>query len=179
MRYAAELIYGQHLIVENDAAESTLVTLSSSSEGQQQSQRIGFNTGKWSSAPALFRLENDYILRVNTSAGARFITVRGNQVRSLQGAPDMDEAEEIPMKGGEARRGAVMEPMPPLAPMEPMKPLQPLNPMEMRTGNMRMSMGSDEKAGESERRFCTQCGQPIGRGDRFCAYCGAKVAGIE
>jgi hypothetical protein len=51
MGYAYELENGQQLVVESDG-DDTLVALSSGSEGQQQSQATGFDTGKWSKAPA-------------------------------------------------------------------------------------------------------------------------------
>ncbi|MHA3769978.1 zinc ribbon domain-containing protein [Verrucomicrobiota bacterium sgz303538] len=172
MRYAAELDSGQQLVAENDGGGSTFVTLSNSCEHQQQSQRIGFETGRWSSAPTLFRLGKDYILRVNTVSGARFIIVRGNRVQSMKGAPDLQDAEEVRMRETNIPEMASMEPM---KPMEPIEPLEPLKPMEMQMGNMRMSMSVNKGAAEPARRFCTQCGKPVGREDRFCAYCGAKI----
>jgi len=59
-----------------------------------------------------------------------------------------------------------MEPMKPMAPMTPMKPMEPMKPMgsmrpmELRMGDMHMSMGKREKEEEKAKRFCTQCGKP-------------------
>lgn len=172
MRYAAKLDDGQQLVAEHDGGDSTFVTLSNSSEHQQQSQRVGFETGRWSAAPALFRLGKDYILRVNAVSGARFMIVHGSRVQSMKGAPELQEAEEVRMRESADPGTAPMEPM---KPMQPMAPLEPLKPMELRMGNMRMSMGGNSDARHSERRFCTRCGKPVGREDRFCAYCGAKI----
>ena len=75
MGYAYELENGQQLVVESDG-DDTLVALSSGSEGQQQSQATGFDTGKWSKAPALFPLKKDLVLRVERKDGAWFIRAR-------------------------------------------------------------------------------------------------------
>jgi hypothetical protein len=61
--------------------------------------------------------------------------------------------------------------------MKPMKPMGSMQPMEMRMGDMHMSLGTREKEGQSAKRFCTQCGAPAQSDDRFCASCGHALSG--
>jgi hypothetical protein len=170
MTYTYDLENGQRLIVENDG-DNTLVTLSSAGEGQQQSQATGFDTGKWSKVPALFRVKQGLVLRVETKGGSEFIGLRGNRIQRMRGEPDLEDAETLKLR--ESDEIVAMEPM---RPMEPMKPMKPMRPMEMRMGNMQMRMGGTEEEAKSEKRFCTKCGKPAQKDDRFCAHCGNKLA---
>jgi zinc-ribbon domain len=186
MTYAYDLDNGQRLIVENDD-DNTIVGLSSGDEGQQQSQSTGFTTGKWSKTPELFRSRGNLVLRVESKDGAQFIRIRGNQIQSMRSEPDLEEADRLklkksneslamePMKPMEGMKP--MEPMRPMKPMEPMKPMGSMRPMELRMGNMHMSMGSVEKEPQTAKRFCTQCGKPVQSDDRFCASCGHPLSG--
>jgi predicted amidophosphoribosyltransferase len=54
-----------------------------------------------------------------------------------------------------------------------------MRPMEMRMGDMHMSMGTREKAAEPAKRFCTQCGKPVQDDDRYCASCGHALSGSK
>jgi hypothetical protein len=171
MTYAYDMENGQRLIVENDG-DNTLVALSSGGGGQQQSQATGFDTGKWSKPPTLFRTKQGLLLRVETKSGPQFIAVRGSQIQTWRGdKPDLEEAEKLKLR--EAEETIAMEPM---SPMEPMKPMRSMRPMEMRMGNMHMRMGASEEETKSEKRFCTNCGKPLQEDDRFCGYCGKKLA---
>jgi hypothetical protein len=167
MTYAYDLENGQRLIVENEG-DNTLVALSSGGEGQQQSQATGFETGRWLKAPALFRLKQGLVLRVETKGGSKFIGVRGNGIQSMRGEPDLEDAEELKLR--ESDKSVAMEPM------RPMEPMRSMRPMEMRMGNMQMRMGGIEEEAKSEKRFCTKCGKPAQKDDRFCAHCGNKLA---
>lgn len=169
MTYAYDLEDGQRLIVENDG-DNTLVALRSGGEGQQQSQATGFDTGKWSKAPALFRVKQGLVLRVETKGGSEFISLRGNRIQSMRGEPDLKDAEKLKLR--ESEESVAMEPM---RPMEPMKPMKSMRPMEMRMGNMQMRMGGIEEEAKLEKRFCTKCGRPAQKDDRFCAHCGNKL----
>jgi hypothetical protein len=173
MGYAYELENGQQLVVENDGAD-TLVALSSGSEGQQQSQATGFNTGKWSKPPALFRLKKDLVLRVETKDGAWSIRVRGNEIRRMTNDPDLENAEKLRLDKSDT--SVRMSPMKPMEPMKPMKPLKPMRPMEMRMGDMQMGMGRGEPHEETTQHFCMECGKPVKAGDRFCRHCGKPLA---
>jgi hypothetical protein len=170
MTYAYDLENGQRLIVQNEGSD-TVVALSSGDEGQQQSQSTAFNTGKWSKTPELFSTRGALILRLESKGGLEFIRVRGNQIQSMRSEPDLDNAERRKLKKSD--ENVVMKPM---EPMKPMKPMGSMRPMEMRMGDMHMSMGSREKAGEPAKRFCTQCGKPAQDEDRFCASCGHALS---
>jgi hypothetical protein len=173
MGYAYELENGQQLVIENDG-NGTVIALSSGSEGQQQSQATGFDTGKWSKPPALFRLKKDLILRVETKDGRWFIRVRGNEIRRMTSEPDLENAEKLRLDKSDT--SVRMRPMKPMEPMKPLKPLEPMRPMEMRMGDMQMSMGRGEPAGKSAQRFCTECGTPLKAGDHFCGGCGKPLS---
>ncbi len=188
MTYAYDLENGQRLIVQNEGAD-TVVALSSGDEGQQQSQSTAFNTGKWSKTPELFSTRGALILRFESKSGVEFIRVRGNQIQSMRSEPDLENAERRKLKKSD--ENVVMEPMEPMKPMSPMKPMEPMKPMapmkpmgskrpmEMRMGDMHMSMGAREKAGEPAKRFCTQCGNPVQDDDRYCASCGHALSGSK
>ena len=66
MTYMHDIGNGQRLLVENDG-DNTQVALSSGDSGQQQNQSAGFNTGKWSKPPELFRTTNDQVLRLESN----------------------------------------------------------------------------------------------------------------
>lgn len=181
MSYTYELENGQQLVIENDGGE-TLVSLSSGSESQQQSQATGFDTGKWSKTPTLFQLKEDLVLRLETEDGPQFIRVRGDSIQRMRSEPDLQAAEKLRLQKSDKAAGMTpMQPMKPLKGMEPMKPMKPLEPMKpmrpmkMRMGDMQMSMGRGAAEGESEQRFCPNCGKPVDKSDRFCGSCGKEV----
>jgi zinc-ribbon domain len=179
MTYAYDLENGQRLIVQNEDGD-TVVALSSDDEGQQQSQSTAFNTGKWSKTPELFSTRGALILRLESKSGVEFVRVRGNQIQSMRSEPDLESAERRKLKKSD--ENVIMEPMKPMAPMKPMEPMKPMGsmrPMEMRMGDMHMSMGAREKAEEPAKRFCTQCGKPARNDDRFCASCGHALSGSK
>ena len=185
MSYTHELENGQELVLENDG-EETLVSLGSGSESQQQSQATGFDTGKWSKAPTLFRLKKDLVLRLETKDGPQFIRVRGESIQRVKSEPDLETAEKLQLKKSDKSAGMKpMQPMKPLKgmkpmkPLGPMKPMTPMRPMEMRIGDMQMSMGRGAQDAEPEQRFCTKCGKPLSEGDRFCGSCGNKISARE
>ena len=172
MSYTYELENGQQLVIENDGGE-TLVSLSSGSESQQQSQATGFDTGKWSKTPTLFQLKEDLVLRLETKDGPQFIRVRGDSIQRMRSEPDLQAAEKLRLE--ESDKAAGMTPMQPMKPLKGMEPMKPMRPMKMRMGDMQMSMGRGEAEGESEQRFCPNCGKPVDKGDRFCGSCGKEV----
>ncbi len=179
MTYAYNLENGQRLIVQNDG-DDTLVALSSGDEGQQQSQSTAFSTGKWSKMPELFRTRGNLVLRLESKSSVEFIRVRANQIQLMRSEPDLEDAESLRLKkSDESVAMKPMEPMKPMKPMEPMKPMGGMRPMEMRMGGMHMSMGSVEKEAQTAKRFCTQCGKPVRKDDRFCASCGHALSGPQ
>ena len=182
MTYAYEFENGQRLIVQNED-DNTVVALSSGDEGQQQSQSTAFSTGKWSKTPDLFRTRGALVLRVASKSGVEFIRVRGSQIQWMRNEPDLESAEKLKLKKSDEQLGMrpmePMKPMEPMRPMEPMKPMGSMRPMEMRMGDMNMSMGAVEKQAPAAKRFCTQCGSPAGKDDRFCANCGHALPGSK
>jgi hypothetical protein len=171
MTYAYDLEDGQRFIVQNDG-DDTLVALSSEDEGQQQSQSTGFNTGRWSKPPELFRARGNLVLRLESKGNVEFIRVRGNQIQLMRSEPDLKNAERLKLKKSD--ESIAMKPM---EPMKPFKPLGSMRPMEMRMGDMQMSMGAFEKEAPTAERFCTHCGKPVKVDDRFCASCGHELPG--
>ncbi len=165
--------HGTRITLENDG-EQTLVHLSSTSPGQQQSQGTGFRTGEWSGEPALYRRGAEFIVRLETASGVQGIHIHGHEIRHSSSAPDVHGADRQTLApADEESRPAKMQPMKPMEPMRPLEPLKPMRPMEMRMGGMQMKMGSrDEPPAKSEQRFCTQCGRAASPSDRFCAGCG-------
>lgn len=171
MIYAYDLENGQELIVRNDG-DNTLVALSASDEGQQQMQSTGFSTGKWLKPPELFRVRGNLVLRLETKGGVDFVRVRGSQIQLMRSDPGLENAEKLKLKKSTERLA-----MTAMEPLEPMKPMRGMRPMEMRMGDMHMSMGSTEKTPQEAQRFCTQCGERVEEGDRFCANCGHSLSG--
>lgn len=171
MAYVCELGDGQRLYLDNSGTQ-TLITLSSSSAGQQQQSSQSFETGNWLAPPDVSRLWSGIIVTLKTEQGDRFIQVQGNYVGILQQPPSLDHAQPLQLQ---------QTAPPPVTPMQPMQPMQPmkmgdmqmsLNPMSMRMGNMSMQMGTPP---ESSRRFCSQCGASIQADDRFCSNCGHRL----
>jgi zinc-ribbon domain len=171
MTYAYDLENGQRLIVQNDG-DDTLVALSSADEGQQQSQSTAFDTGRWLKPPELFRSRGNLVLRFESKGGAEFVRIRGNQIQSMRSEPELENAERLKL-----RRSDESVAMKPMEPMKPLKPMGRMRPMEMRLGDMQMSMGSVEREAETEKRFCTQCGKQARNDDRFCGNCGHELTG--
>jgi hypothetical protein len=121
MTYVCDIGNGQHLLVENDG-DDTQVALSSGDSGQQQNQSTGFDTGKWSKPPELFRTSENLVLRLEGKSGVKFIGVHGNQIESMRNEPDLKNAENLTLKESNENI-ARMKPMEPMSPMEPMKPM--------------------------------------------------------
>jgi hypothetical protein len=118
MTYAYDLGNGQRLLVENDG-DNAQVALSSGDSGQQQNQSAGFNTGKWSKPPELFRTGDDLVLRLESKGGVQFVSVHGHQIESMSSEPDLKNAKKLTLKETDEN----IERMKPMKPMEPMKPM--------------------------------------------------------
>lgn len=190
--YRSDLGAGQQVYIANQGTQ-TVVTLMSGGPGQQQSQSNGFETGEWQAPPVLFRAPAGLVLRVEGARGPSFIRLQSSGMTLLDAAPALAGGNVLPLKPAEQTPPGMrpMEPMKPMEPLKPLEPMQPLKPMEMRMGDMHMRMGTPEPEARPEpqqtsqpqaaheRRFCTQCGKPTGATDRFCAYCGNRLAPAE
>jgi hypothetical protein len=127
MTYVYDLGNGHRLIVQNDG-DDTLVAMSGRDEQQQQSQSTGFNTGRWSKTPELFRAGANLVLRLESEGGTKFISVHENQVQLMRSEPELENAERLKLK--ESDESVAVKPMKPMEPMKPMKPMKPMEPMK-------------------------------------------------
>ena len=173
--YLCNLGNGQQIYLENQGKE-TRITLSSSSHGQQQSQRMQFSTGAWQAQPTLMRTNQGWIVQIPTDQGDRYIQVQSQGMHMVT-HPSSEAIESLPLQPVSSE--SVLSGVLPLQPMQPMEPMQMGNmamksqPMQMRMGNMEMSIGKAESA---EPKFCSQCGNALEKGDRFCSQCGHRIA---
>ena len=188
--YLGNLGSGQQVYLENQGTQ-TIVTLFSSSPGQQQSQSNSFQTGFWVQPPALFRTASGVILQIHTQSGNHFVRLQTSGMTSVNETPSLSNAENIPLQQTEKNPASTMPSMPPMQPMEPMKPMEPIKPMEpLRMGNMEMQMSPrmQMRMGNMELQmpplgtetpakggFCTQCGNQLSAEDKFCGKCGHQV----
>ena len=185
MIYLCDLGANQQLFIENQGSQ-TVVTLASSSRGQQQSQSSRFETGSWTEPPTLFRIDGNFLLRIESVGRQHFIQLQANGFNLLQTTPSFVNADVMPLQQVSettttSQSSVQFKPMPPMPPMPPMKlgdMSMEFNPMEMRMGNMHMRMGEDsepESPVNSTQRFCTKCGNSVKPDDSFCAHCGHKL----
>jgi zinc-ribbon domain len=157
-----------------------MVSLMSGGPGQQQSQSNGFDTGEWVGPPVLFRSAAGLVLQIKATRGDFFIALQSSGMSMLDRTPSLAGANVLSLQIADAEPAHGSRPMEPMKPMEPMT----LNPMEMRMGDMYMGMGRSEAQPQPRhepraKRFCTQCGKPVGSADRFCAYCGTRLTPSE
>lgn len=172
MAYTCELDSGQKISLDNQGHQ-TVVTVSSGSLGQQQQSSSSFTTGKWTSAPEIFRHAGGVVIKIITADGEHHVRVQGNSIGVESSNVSLDNSQRMHVKqsGASTSSGFSMKPM------EPMKMgdmSMRVNPMEMRMGNMSMQMGEGEKT-KSTRRFCSQCGTSVESSDRFCSSCGHQL----
>lgn len=182
--YLGNLGSGQQVYVENQKTQ-TIVTLFSSSPGQQQSQSNSFSTGAWVQPPALFRTASGVILQIKTQSGNHFVRLQTNGMSTLNETPSLSNAESIPLEQTERNPASTILSMPPLQPMEPMKPMEPMRMgnmemqmspiMQMRMGNMELKMPQMGAPMPAKGRFCTQCGNQVNEQDQFCSRCGNRL----
>jgi hypothetical protein len=127
MTYTHDIGNGQRLLVENEG-DNSQIALSSGDSGQQQNQGAGFNTGKWSKPPELFRTGDDIVLRLEGKGGVLFVRVHARRIEPMSNEPDLETAEKLTLKESDENI-ARMKPMEPMKPMKPMKPMEPMKPM--------------------------------------------------
>jgi len=187
MAYTCDLGSGQRIYLNNTGAD-TIITLASSSTGQQQQASSRFQVGAWTQPPELYRRGANVFIKLSTSQGDHYLQLQGNQMGALGAAPDLSNCQQMGMQQAAA---PATPSIPDMEPMQPMQPMQPMTmgdmqmstqPMQMRMGNMAMSMGesgqnrpANADANTGGRRFCTQCGQPVSPSDRFCGQCGHQL----
>ena len=179
MAYMANLNNSQQLTVINQGTQ-TLITLVSSSPGQQQSQSSSFTTGNWTTPPQLYKIVTGFILHLNGDRGKHFILIQANSISTIA-TPVLDNAVQVNLEDipdtAVNNNNVDFEPMQPMPPMQPMKMgnmSMDINQMSMQMGNMSMTMGSS-KTSIPTKRFCSQCGQEAKTSDRFCSSCGHQL----
>jgi hypothetical protein len=173
MAYTANLSANQQLYLENQGTQ-TLITLISSSAGQQQSQSSNLTTGTWTTPPMLFTTKSGFVLQLDTNREKYFVQIQASSINTLTDVPSLNDAETVALqKTADSQHSSKIE----FEPMQPMKMgnmSMNMNPMEMRMGNMSMKMG-EEVQSTSTQRFCTQCGHQVKDSDRFCGSCGHQL----
>lgn len=175
--YRVNLSNNQQLIVINQGTQ-TLITLISSSQGQQQSQSSSFTTGNWNKPPRLYQTESGFVLEINTDTKKHFFAIQSNSI-NVTSTPAWQNTVSLDLEytPQSEQNNLEFEPMQPMQPMQPMKMgnmSMNMNPMSMQMGNMSMTMGEDKTAKPS-KNFCSQCGEKVKPSDRFCSSCGNKL----
>jgi zinc-ribbon domain len=166
MIYNWELGTGQQISVDNQGAQ-TVVTILSTSAGQQQRTSSSFNTGIWIVPPEMSIDPTGATLKITTPTGAALIQVRGNSIQ-LQ---TTNSGEQRSNTSTTSTFTTGMAPMTPMPPMQMGNMQMNMQPMVMKMGDMELNMG----ATASQQKFCTQCGTPVKPSDKFCASCGHKL----
>lgn len=182
MAYVCEVSSEQRLYLDCSGTD-TIVTLASSSAGQQQQSSSRFSTGAWTAPPHLFRTPHGIGIKITTATGDRFLQLQDSCLSITAEVPET-EVHALPLQSVTPGSDENAESLPPLKPMQPMQPMQMgnmqmnLNPMEMRMGDMTLRMGeSIATPAASHSQFCSQCGTAVKMGDRFCTHCGHSLTG--
>lgn len=172
MAYMGELGAGFSIYIENQDNQ-TIVTAIASSPGQQQQTSHSFTTGRWTTSPELFRSPQGAVIKLRAAQGNYYLQVQSHRIAQVETIPPRQTLESIPLQ-------QVVQP--PATPMPPMPPLEMdnmvmnLQPMQMRMGNMHMSMGTASTATHTtQKKFCSQCGTAAATTDKFCANCGHRL----
>ncbi len=175
--YRANLNNNQQLTVINQGTQ-TLITLISSSLGQQQSQSSSFTTGNWNQPPRLYQTESGLVLEINSAPKKHFFSIQSNSI-NVTSTPAWPNTVSIDLESTpETNQNHLeFEPMQPMQPMQPMKMgnmSMNMNPMSMKMGNMSMTMG-ENKTAKASQNFCSKCGAKVKPSDRFCRRCGHNL----
>lgn len=96
--YTCDLDKGQQIYIENQGLQ-TMIKLVSLGSGQQQSQGNSFETGNWRVAPTVFRTSNGAVLQIEAEQEQHFIQVQGNGMIRLDAAPELNDADALPLRG--------------------------------------------------------------------------------
>lgn len=190
MAYVCDLGAGQRAYLDNQGTQ-TIITLASSSPGQQQQASTSVQTGSWIGPPQAFQTASSVVIRIQLADGNRFVQIQGSSINWVT-ASAIETAQPLAMQRTEMPAMQPMQPMtmPAMPPMQPMtmgNMSMSLNPMEMRMGDMEMRMGSVTSSASSNQtanqasteaasqRFCNQCGSAVKPDDRFCSSCGNRL----
>lgn len=188
--YRYDLGNSQVIYLSNQGILTT-VTFSSSGAGQQQQSSQGVSTGQWTAPPQLYQLGGGFVAAISAQQ-TFYLSMQGNQIQMSAGgegvAQQISQLEPLPMQPAEPPATTSMQPMTPMQPMNMTMGNMSMSMGEMRMGDMRMGTQASQSAKDSaangpssresqgQKKFCSQCGVAVGRGDRFCAQCGNKLA---
>lgn len=192
MPYICDISPGQHIVLDNQASY-TIVTLTSSSPGQQQQTSSRYQTGSWTSPPTIARLADGIVITIFAEQGTTQIKVQGQAIALSNQSIDLNRAQPLQVQQTMSQSSsASMPPMQPMQPMEMGNMSMQMKPMEMRMGTMEMRMDdtkasstkpetvpgqsdSESQSAPVQRKFCSQCGARVTSGDRFCSQCGCQL----
>ncbi|MGR3278444.1 zinc ribbon domain-containing protein [Acaryochloris marina NIES-2412] len=175
MAYVGELGTGSTIYLENQDSQ-TIITAIAASPGQQQQTSHSFSTGHWTTSPELFRSLQGHIIRLETAQGNYVLLVQNHQIRLIEAMPPRHTLESIPLQQIVHPPTSPIPPMPPLQPLTMGNMVMSMQPMQMRMGNMHLSMGTTATATQTtQNNFCSQCGTAVSAQDKFCANCGHRL----
>ena len=192
----------RYLYLSNQGTFTT-VTLYSGNMGQQQQSSQSITTGTWQALPQVYQLGNVYVATIFAEQ-TLYLSIQGSQIQISSGASGASVAQQIsqldplPRQSAEPPSGPTMEPMTPMQPMTMTMGDMSMSMGDMSMGNMRMgNMGMGAQASSShanspvqnpsdssvksqsdatgQKKFCSQCGAPVGASDRFCSQCGYQL----
>lgn len=176
MSYAANLTNNQRLAIANQGNQ-TIISLVSTTTGQQQSQTSSFTTGVWHTPPQLYQVGTSFVLKLNSGQNIAHILIQSNGISTIA-APTLDNAIEVELQKTDDTvidsSSVSFEPMQPMQPMKMGNMSMDINSMSMQMGNMSLNMNNN-KTSTSAKVFCSQCGQQAKPNARFCSSCGHKL----
>lgn len=170
MAYMSELGAGWRVYLDNPGGQ-TVVTVMTSSLGQQQQSSSSVKTGDWLVPPTILRSPERVVIQITIAQGQQFIHLQGSQMSVSGVAPVMGSFQQMQLQTVQTMPESTLPSMPSMPPMQPMQPMQPiphpsasspppiqpmqpmqplqmdgmtmnLGTMEMRMGNMEMRMGN-------------------------------------
>jgi len=181
MAYIGELGAGSSIYIENQDNQ-TIVTAVTSLPGQQQQTSHSLTTGHWTTSPELFRSPECAVIKVGTTQGNYYLQVQSHQISQVEMMPPQHTLKPIPLQQVVQAPKATIPPMSPMPAMPPLamdNMFMNMQPMQMRMGNMHMSVGTASTTSHSSthnrNKFCRQCGTAVEAADKFCANCGHRL----
>lgn len=178
MTYVGELGAGSSIYIENQNNQ-TVVTAVTSLPGQQQQTSHSLTTGRWTTSPELFRSPQGAVIKVETAQGNYYLQVQNHRIGQVEMMPPQHTLKPILLQQVvQAPKTTIppMSPMPSMPPLEMGNTFMNMQPMQMRMGNMHMSVGTASTTSHSSNKFCRQCGTAVEAADKFCANCGHRLS---
>lgn len=179
MAFVCTLSTGRSLYLDNFEGR-TIVTLSSTTPGQQQQASSTFQTGAWTATPEVYLTSDGAVVKLQAERGSHYVRVHGSSI-GVSEALSLDALQQMQIQQTSGVTPAPVEPMPPVT-MDDMTlkmgdMTMTMNPMQMQMGNMTLRMGESiaKPSAATSQRFCSQCGAAVKQDDRFCTSCGSQL----